>query len=204
MTSIGELKQPPVSRDSLIKYFSNDKIKRTVEVIIVHLYGDTESVDPRDQVTLAKLAATWRHHSCNPESREVTADDLLQNTVAPALKKIHAINLSVNRLGLSVGPADVVQRGDKIAVLQDLEWKMDMDEFLEEFTQYRSVEYFRNNDEARKVALEELRVRYDRGVPEETKCELGLLPDRRNRWTQTKLLVWGSWVIKNWHSIGTV
>lgn len=181
MSSLKELKPSPISRDSLVKYFSNDKIKRTVEAIIVYLYGDTESVDPRSQVTLAKLAATWRHHICSPESREVTADDLLHNIVAPALKKIHAINLSVNRLGLSVGPADVVQRGDKIAVLQDLKWKMDMNEFLEEFTQYRSAEYFRDNDEGRKEALKELRERYERSVPEDSKCGLEHSPDLRNR-----------------------
>lgn len=189
MTYIEAQKPLPISRETLVKYFSNDKIHRTVEAIIVHLYGDTEAVDPENQVTLAKLAATWRHHSCNPGSREVTADDLLHYIVAPALKKIHAIRLSVIRLGLGVGPADIVQRGDKIAVLQDLGWIMDMDEFHEEFTQYRSVEYFVDDDESCKVALEELRVRYERSVPEEIKCELGLLPDRRTRGTQTDLLV---------------
>lgn len=183
MTYTEELKPTPIPRDSLVKHFSNDKIKRTVEVIIVYLYGDTESVDPGNQVTLAKLAATWRHHSRSPGSRKVTADDLLHNTVIPALKKIHAIHVSVNRLGLGVGPADVVRTGDKIAVLKELGWSMDMDEFHEEFTQYRSVEYFKDNDGDRKVALEEMRVRYERSVPEEIKYELGLLPDRRARVT---------------------
>lgn len=189
MTYIEELKRPPISRDSLVKYFSNDEIKRTVEVIIVHLYGDTESVDPGDQVTLAKLASTWRHHSCSPETREVTADDILHNIVAPAMKKIHAINISVNRLGLRVGPTDVVRRVDEIAVLRDLKWSMNMDEFHEEFTQYRSVEYFTDNVEGRKMALEELRGRYERIVSEEIKCQPGLRPDRRTRGTQIDPLV---------------
>lgn len=189
MTFFEDPKPLPISRRSLVKYFSNDKIKRTVEAIIVHLYGDTEAVDPGNQVNLAKLAATWRHDSCSPGSREVTADDLSSNIVAPALKKIHAIHLSVIRLGLGVGPADTVQRRDKIAVLQDLGWIMDMDEFHEEFTQYRSVEYFADSDESRKVALEELRVRYERSVPEEIKRKLGLLPDRRTNGTETELLV---------------
>lgn len=189
MTYIEGPKPLPVSRGSLVKYFSNDKIERTVEAIIVHLYGDTEAVNPENHVNLTKLAATWRYHSCTPGSREVTADDLLNRIVAPALKKIHAIHISVIRLGLGVGSADVVQRGDKIAVLQDLGWIMDMDEFDEEFTQYRSVEYFADTKESRKAALEELRVRYERSVPDEIKLELGLLPDRRTRGTQTELLV---------------
>lgn len=189
MTYIEQPNRLPITRDSLVKYFSNDKIERTVEAIIVHLYGDTKAADPENQVTISKLAATWRHHSGSPGSQEVTADDLLHKIVAPALKKIHAIHLSVIRLGLGVGPADIVQRQDKIAVLQNLGWVMDMDEFHEEFTQYRSVAYFLDNDESCKVALEELRVRYERGVPEEIKCELGLLPDRRTKGTQSDILV---------------
>lgn len=179
----------PISRRSLVKYFSNDKIKHTVEAIIVHLYGDTEAVDPENQLNLEKLAATWHHHSCTPGPREVTANDILSNLVVPALKKIHAIHLSVIRLGLGVGLADTVQRGDKIALLQDLGWIMDMDEFHEEFTQYRSVQYFAEGEESRKVALEELRVQYEKSVPEEVKRKLGLLPDRRTSGTESKLLL---------------
>lgn len=196
MTYFEDPKPLPISRRSLVQYFSNDKIKRTVEAIIVHLYGDTEAVDPGNQVNLAKLAATWRHDSCSLGSREVAADDLFSNIVIPALEKIHAIHLSVIRLGLGVGPSDTVRRGDKIAVLQDLGWIMDMDEFHEEFTQYRSVEYFADSEESRKVALEELRVRYERSVPEEIKRKLGFPPDRRNSGTETELLVRDSWVIK--------
>lgn len=178
-----------MSRRSLVEYFSNSKMKRNVEAIIVHLYGDIEAVDSGNQVNLAKLAATWRHDSCSPGSREVTADDLLSNIVAPGMEKLHAIHLAVIRLGLGVGPSDTVQIRDKIAVLEDLGWIMDMDEFHEEFTQYRSVEYFANNEESRKVALEELRERYERSVPEEIKSRLGLPPDRRNSGTETKPLV---------------
>lgn len=169
MNYFEDLKSLPISRRSLVKYFSYDKIKDTLEAIIVHLYGDTEAVDPGNKLNLGKLAATWHHHSCTPGPREVSADDILSNLVEPTLKKIHAIHLSVIRLGLGVGPTDTVQRGDKIAVLQDLGWTMDMDEFHEEFTQYRSFQYFAESEESRKVALEELRLRYERSVPEEIK-----------------------------------
>ena len=158
-------KLTPISRRALVKYFSNEDMQHTIEAIIVHLYGDTEAIDPVKKLNLEKLAATWRHHNCTPGSRDETADEILNNLVTPALKKIHAIHLSVIRLRLGVGLADTVQRGDKIAVLQDLGWNMEMDEFHEEFTQYRSFQYFAESEEQRKVALEELRVRYERSVP---------------------------------------
>lgn len=107
----------PISCRSFVKYFSNDKMQHTIEAIMVHLYGYTEAVNPENKLNLEKLAATWHHHSCIPRPQEEIADDILGNLVTPALKKIYAIHLSVIRLGLGVGPADTVQRGDKIAVL---------------------------------------------------------------------------------------
>lgn len=186
MNCFEDPKPLPISRRSLVKYFSNDEIQHTLEAIIVHLYGDIEAVDPGNKLNLEKLAATWHHHSCNPGGpRGETADDILSNLVTPALKKIHAIHLSVIRLGLGVGPADTVPRGDKIAVLQDLGWiMMDMDEFHEQFTQYRSFQYFAESEEKRKMALEELRIKYERSVPEEIKRKLGLHPDRRTSGTE--------------------
>lgn len=169
MNYFGDPKPLPISRRYLVKYFSNDEMRHTMAAIIVHVYGDTETVDPGKKLNLEKLAATWHHQNCTPGPRKKTGDDILNNLVTPAMKKIHAIHLSVIRMRLGVGLADTVQTGDKIAILQDLRWNMEMDEFHDEFTLYRSFQHFAESEEKRNLALEELRAQYERSVTEEIK-----------------------------------